>query len=148
MSEPTRAQWLDAIGIDRWVARDAPASTQVLTTETHQSAPDVESDVLTIVVDSLAAGDRVVLEKMLAAISVPLSRCAIVDSANGYLPDSPRPVLVLAAAGTEAIWSDHCAAFSGVAEVVAHPARFVDEPGLKRPAWEALKRLGAAISGA
>ena len=61
------------------------------------------------------------------------------------LPDDDRPVLVLTEQQHETEWTRLSADYRGHIAVVAHPARLSADPSLKRPAWESLKRLGAAL---
>lgn len=135
----SREAWLDAIGIDRWVRRDSPSMSA--------SSAGAPAPVLTVCSGPLSAAEQAVLEKMLAAISVPLSACAVhLGETIGFeLPTDARPLLLLSDAEREAECRSIASAYAGPIAVVAHPSRFASQPDLKRPAWEALKHLSDAM---
>ncbi|MEM9605003.1 MAG: hypothetical protein AAGA11_19225 [Pseudomonadota bacterium] len=151
MTPSARAQWLDAIGVERWVQRvgahdtlDAPVAVR------DTAAADLPPPRLTVVSPALRDAEQAVLDKMLSAIALQPGDWALqsTDGAALSLPQDGRAVLVLAPVDHELAWSVACEAYTGVATVVAHPSRFTAEPHLKRPVWESLKQLESAIRGA
>ena len=142
----TRAQWLDALGVDRWVLRDTPRDDGVHAAE-PDALPTAQPAPLTVLSATLSESDLALLDKMLAAISVSLTSCDV-QTDTEYplrLPADDRPVLVLTEQQQETEWTRLSADYRGHIAVVAHPARLSADPSLKRPAWESLKRLGAAL---
>ncbi|MEM6985798.1 MAG: hypothetical protein AAF499_04585 [Pseudomonadota bacterium] len=142
----TRAQWLDALGVDRWVLRDTPGDDGERVAEPNAVATAQPAG-LTVLSTALSEADLALLDKMLAAIAVSLAACDVqTDTASPpRLPADDRPVLVLTEHQHETEWTRLSADYRGHIAVVAHPARLSADPSLKRPAWESLKRLGAAL---
>lgn len=147
-----RAAWLDAMGVDRWVVRGATDESDGQTTGgvavQWLSCPD--SPRLTVLTCSpLGPASHVVLDRMLAAIQVVKSDCAVgeTDLPGAVSSMAATPVLVLAQDGEEPAWQAEFAHHTARVEVIAHPDRFAADPSLKRPAWEALKRLEHTLNG-
>ncbi len=145
MAVHPKAAWLDAMGIDRWVERGSVEAVPAAdTASTVQWLSRPTAAILTVV--SCAPLDdeaTAVLGKMLSAIKVSREHCALalVDAPVAVSGLGTLAVLVLAMDADETLWAAAVSDASKAVEVVAHPARFADAPGLKRPAWEALKRL-------
>ncbi len=145
------AAWLDAMGVDRWVRRSAPAepaeSTPYDSAVSWQAV--VDSPVLAVLSCSpLDGASTDVLDRMLAAIQVSRLDCAIglVSAPNDLLSVTQHTLLILSSEGDEAGWRDALAGRGGHTEIIAHPDRFSADPALKRPAWEALKRLERTLN--
>ena len=177
-------QYLKAMGITSWVARDsvAPAVSESAA-QSHDmplanahSVSDYLQQLSNVRVTTLQQGggsmlllveppllsdtDKSLLAKMLAAIGLELESQSIASlTVNGEITVAklismlqPEIVLLMVSGGDapamiEPYRVSHQTPSWSTAPIVTthHPAELTRDPALKRPAWEDLKRLKAAL---